>query len=787
LAKFAIKDFNVNTDNEELLKDVEDVFKSEANTLDELSGLSHPNLIQRIAAITRGHQRYLMFLWADGGNLRDLWVRDPKPALTPNFIREVILQLRGMAEALHKLHDYKDRSHYRHGDIKPENILSFTDGSRLGVLKISDMGSAKHHNIATRLREHTRSKTFATMAYQPPESRTNIAGATSRLGDLWSMGCVILEFMIWLLYGYDKLKAFNAELKSHLDERSAFFEVVREDQEDNNVSRLVARLHPLVQACIDQLHDNPECAAKFALGQLLDIVETKLLVVDLPERTESAIAHGRLSITDDAAGSKAFKPFGRHRHRSNAAGLVGALDAILNGNGSESIYWLTGRSRHNSRLNLTIPHIAVRDETRLLSPTWMPTKHNIGDSIRPPIRADSAASSSQLSVPQRRKVDQDYSRVHELSNDWSYPIDNAFVNRMIQNVEQPCFFAPEKEPSQLCKDCKKLDLLNPSFHIHDAWSDLESRKQTCKFCELRWDVAKNLDRTDYTSVSFEKVESTLTMNEGNVPVFSLCQGPQSRTSAAIQMGLPQLHDARSAAHFETLRQWLKNCNEHHQGFKCQLPEGTTFLPTRLINVGPHQSATVRLHETRPSERFKYLALSHPWGTKPPWFCTFRKNVENFKKGINVGDMPATFRDAIQITRELGYQYLWIDSLCIIQRDESDNGDFDKEAASMEKVFGLADCVLAASSARRQKDGLLNEREGSQRPFVSIPRPNDSPLYVCRFLDNFNDHVLEGPLNRRGWVMQERVLARRTIFFTDKQTYWQCGEGVRCETLTRMDK
>src|SRR5256885_5266766 len=55
---------------------------SEAKTLNEISDLSHPNLIQRIASITRGRQRYLMFLWADGGNLRDFWVGDPRPKVT---------------------------------------------------------------------------------------------------------------------------------------------------------------------------------------------------------------------------------------------------------------------------------------------------------------------------------------------------------------------------------------------------------------------------------------------------------------------------------------------------------------------------------------------------------------------------------------------------------------------------------------------------------------------------------------------------------------------------------
>jgi hypothetical protein len=106
---------------------------------------------------------------------------------------------------------------------------------------------------------------------------------------------------------------------------------------------------------------------------------------------------------------------------------------------------------------------------------------------------------------------------------------------------------------------------------------------------------------------------------------------------------------------------------------------------------------------------------------------------------------------------------------------------------MESVFSSADCVLAASSAQGQSDGFLNNREGSHRDFVTFKSRNMPPFWVCDFIDDFNQHVLEGPLNKRGWVLQERVLAHRTIYFTNKQTYWECGEGVRCETLTKMEK
>jgi hypothetical protein len=104
---------------------------------------------------------------------------------------------------------------------------------------------------------------------------------------------------------------------------------------------------------------------------------------------------------------------------------------------------------------------------------------------------------------------------------------------------------------------------------------------------------------------------------------------------------------------------------------------------------------------------------------------------------------------------------------------------------MEDVFSNAYCVLAASRANDQRDGFLGKRE--KRNYITFHPENDQPFFVCEPIDNFNKDVIQGSLNKRGWVLQERALARRTIYFTETQTYFECGGGVRCETLAKMHK
>jgi hypothetical protein len=150
--------------------------------------------------------------------------------------------------------------------------------------------------------------------------------------------------------------------------------------------------------------------------------------------------------------------------------------------------------------------------------------------------------------------------------------------------------------------------------------------------------------------------------------------------------------------------------------------------------------------------------------------------------MKVAELPQTFRDAIFVTRALSVQYLWIDSICIIQDDEQ---DWETESRLMEQIYSYAYVTIAASCASGTEDGFLKSRPA--RESVQMKRSDDFCFFLCDAIDDFSKDVDRGELNKRGWVLQERALSRRTIYFAENQTYWECGEGVRCETLTKMRK
>ncbi|KAK1780446.1 heterokaryon incompatibility protein-domain-containing protein [Copromyces sp. CBS 386.78] len=343
-------------------------------------------------------------------------------------------------------------------------------------------------------------------------------------------------------------------------------------------------------------------------------------------------------------------------------------------------------------------------------------------------------------------------------------------------------FPESHAQARLCVKCQELDFFALKLTIQDTWQDLATNQKTCDFCELRWRACLDKQLEATSPIRFDRVESMLHLNEHSEPALSICRGPEEPTTESrpstnrIKIGLPNL-TITSNQHFALMRQWLEHCDGQHQ---CK-PHPKSIVPTRVLDLGTGREPTVWLYETKRGESFSYIALSHCWGWEQH-FMTTEMNIEQHKKGIAIEKLPRTFQHAIKTTRELGIRYLWIDSICIIQ---GDHGDFDKEAEKMESVFSSAYCVIAASSARSQQNGFLNPRK--ERKVVRLTKEGrKGGVYVSVFSDDFKEHVVHSPLSERGWVLQERALARRTIYFTEWQTYWECGDGIRCESMTRMD-
>jgi len=134
---------------------------------------------------------------------------------------------------------------------------------------------------------------------------------------------------------------------------------------------------------------------------------------------------------------------------------------------------------------------------------------------------------------------------------------------------------------------------------------------------------------------------------------------------------------------------------------------------------------------------------------------------------------------MKVAQYLGLRYIWIDSLCIIQDSKE---DWQKEAGLMGQVYSNSVCNISATGASDGSEGLFFDRHPlAIRPFRA--RVDGAQAKGSYYLFNprlWADGVDDAPLNRRAWVVQERLLSPCNLHFGSTQIYWECRQRLACE-------
>ena len=229
--------------------------------------------------------------------------------------------------------------------------------------------------------------------------------------------------------------------------------------------------------------------------------------------------------------------------------------------------------------------------------------------------------------------------------------------------------------------------------------------------------------------------------------------------------------------FDVARSWIATCVEEH-GDSCATASADPLLPTRVIDVG--NAGTVKLFISD-GARAKYIALSHCWGG-PIATVLRRENLTQFSEDIQEDQLALNFRDAVDVARKLGIQYLWIDSLCIIQNDSD---DWARESEKMAEVYQNAHVTICVLTSPKSAHGIFSRLPATNELMnhgVAIPvGGNDvvtAQLYKPKATESLFNLDREAPLNMRAWCLQESVMSRRIIYFGSTQIYWGCCQGFK---------
>jgi hypothetical protein len=375
--------------------------------------------------------------------------------------------------------------------------------------------------------------------------------------------------------------------------------------------------------------------------------------------------------------------------------------------------------------------------------------------------------------------------VDDMQPSWGYDDINEEQpeRRDMQELDEmtaldfPCIFTDEVA---LCSSCVQIPLkrlMHSPGEKYEIANSLFGKKEevgSCVLCSLMF------SRIEKGGINAAEISIYIQPGRQSTNGMVCLAAPELCVDLGMKvmggenvLGFPILPEAGSPFHFELINEWLRICDHTHShpiSYSAQ-------LPTRVVDVGDSSNRfKIRLHISQKGEQGLYVALSHQWGSNT--FRTTRDNLNAYREGIVFDELPKTFQDAVIVARSLGIRYLWVDSLCIIQDDDD---DWRYESMRMEKIFHAAYVTVAAASATNTSDGFLHRCSSKTVKLQNSKLPRQY-AYIVDCTADFTGDVENGPLSQRAWVLQERALSRRTIHFSAAQTYWECGECIRCETF-----
>lgn len=223
-----------------------------------------------------------------------------------------------------------------------------------------------------------------------------------------------------------------------------------------------------------------------------------------------------------------------------------------------------------------------------------------------------------------------------------------------------------------------------------------------------------------------------------------------------------------------INSWLKSCIEEHDS-SCgspMLPQATGELRNlKLLDVTTRKVITAPKGST-------YYALSYVWGNisppEPINGITGSTEIRDYSPESIWEAVPKTIRDAVRLVKQLNGRYIWIDSLCINQRDATEKLE---QISQMDKIYSQAILTIIAAAGRDANAGILGVHPCPRlQPLSAV---TIGGITVMSSLSNDHSYWSKGGIiessfwNKRGWTYQERLLSRRRLIVTDYQAYFMC--------------
>ncbi|KAL3249895.1 hypothetical protein ABHI18_011438 [Aspergillus niger] len=277
-------------------------------------------------------------------------------------------------------------------------------------------------------------------------------------------------------------------------------------------------------------------------------------------------------------------------------------------------------------------------------------------------------------------------------------------------------------------------------------------------------------------------------------------------------------DRLSTENTKTILDHLIDCDKNHNHVSSIVRPGDSIsdrLPLRLIEITDSQEGKkLRLVETKEinghesncqdaSKCPKYATLSYRWGSDE-FLTTTPSNLQAHYRDIPLSPfsaddptttLPPGFRDVVDVCCALGIPYLWIDSLCIVQKEtrttdkplleiqqEQSRRDWASESTKMHSIYMSSYLTIYLTATDTPLQKVFDRPVCSSEYLVPITYSieNRPEVHGSYFIEPSPytgelDHLLWNPYlaaedeldssvwNTRGWTLQERLLSPRKLY------------------------
>ncbi|OCK76313.1 HET-domain-containing protein [Lepidopterella palustris CBS 459.81] len=381
--------------------------------------------------------------------------------------------------------------------------------------------------------------------------------------------------------------------------------------------------------------------------------------------------------------------------------------------------------------------------------------------------------------------------------------------------------------THLCNWCRKIDLDNvlctDYYNDHPIrmqatrrmWEDLQS-ESSCRLCDLvKLLLSEELERKPESPhmktwlIYEEKVAPHMTYDQGYAalsefgpPLIRAHRLVVSIEGTDIQCQLQKYGDgpdphryypiAREISpllNIQLVQRWLALCAKLH-GARCESRPLSLEVAKWAWMIDVSSKNVVPAPVIATLQAPKYAALSYVWGPESvPQLKNTRQGgmrsrlMEPGGLSPSRGDVPRTIDDAMILCKRLGIPYLWVDALCIDQDRGTDYGQFE----AMDEIYGSAFLTIIAASGSNSWAGLPGLRSESRKS------PNHTTVVSGIKVGNTKvppaKRLYDSVWNTRGWTLQESVLSKRVLVFTEDEVAFDCEcqsgwcEGMDLENLS----